>query len=200
MTDIKTVLFDLGNVLAYIDFDAFWRNLGFFQPETIAPFKDGYTFWTRKYETGHVKTQEYLNGLQSVFQNKFTTGQLVQAFASIILTPVEGMADLAKRVSQSCQTALVSNTNEIHYALSMKQFEVMNILHKHYMSYQLQVMKPAPGFYDAIIKDQKTAPSSLVFIDDLENNLQGAKSAGMQTILFKNPAQLETELKKFGVL
>ena len=32
MGKVITVLFDLGNVLAFIDFDAFWRSLGFLHP------------------------------------------------------------------------------------------------------------------------------------------------------------------------
>lgn len=37
-------------------------------------------------------------------------------------------------------------------------------------------------------------PERCVFIDDLEANLEGARAAGMHTILFENPAQAEAEL------
>jgi putative hydrolase of the HAD superfamily len=200
VNQIQTVLFDLGNVLAYIDFSAFWRDLGFLRAEEIVPFRDGYTALTLQYETGHISTDDYLNGLRTVFNNKFTIVQLEQAFSCIIKQPVEGITDIVKRVSTINQTALVSNTNEIHYRLSLKKFEGLKILQKHYLSYQLRVMKPARGFYDAIIKDQGILPSKMLFIDDIAENVKAAKSAGMQIIQFESTEQLETDLEKLGIL
>jgi HAD superfamily hydrolase (TIGR01509 family) len=200
MIQIKTVLFDLGNVLAYIDFSAFWRDLGFLRPEEMADFTDGYTLLTKQYETGKIGTIAYLQGLRTVFNNKYTMEQFEQAFSCIIQKPIEGMSDIVKRVSSKHQTALVSNTNEIHYKLSQTKLEVLGVLQKHYLSYQLHVMKPDRGFYDAIIKDQGIFPSKILFIDDLAENVKAAKIAGMQIILFKSPEQLETNLKTLGVL
>jgi haloacid dehalogenase superfamily, subfamily IA, variant 3 with third motif having DD or ED len=200
MKQISTVLFDLGNVLAYIDFSAFWRDLGFLRAEEIAPFRDGYTALTLHYETGYISTDDYLNGLRTVFKNKFTIVQLEQAFSCIIQQPVEGITDIVKRISAAYQTALVSNTNEIHYRLSLTKFEGLKILQKHYLSYQLHVMKPERGFYDAIIKDQGIHPSQLLFIDDIAENVKAAKSAGMQAIRFESTGQLETDLQNLGIL
>jgi glucose-1-phosphatase len=199
MNQISLVLFDLGNVLAYIDFNEFWRTLGLVHSEEIAPFASGYKSWTRQYETGFVSTSEYLSGLQSVFGRRFNVKQLKQAFENIIQEPVDGMLDIVKHVSQEHGTALVSDTNEIHYRLSLKKLVVLNILQKHYLSYQLRVMKPARGFYDAIIKDQEIDPSNLLFIDDLEENVKAAKIAGMQAVKFKGVEKLEVDLKTFNV-
>ncbi len=197
---IRIVLFDLGNVILYIDFGAFWRDLGFIQTEETTPFTDGYKSLTLKYETGYISTDEYLNGLRTVFKNKFTAAQLEDAFSCIIQQPVEGITDIVKRVSAGNQTALVSNTNEIHYKLCLKKFEGLKSFQKNYLSYQLKIMKPAPGFYDAIIKDQGIFPSQMLFIDDIAENVEAAKSAGMQAILFRSTGELVTELKNLSVL
>ncbi len=200
MRKIKIVLFDLGNVLAYIDFHKFWSSLGFLHSEEIVLFTDEYASWTRQFETGFISTSEYLTGLQSVFGRRFTIEQLEQAFANIIQEPVDGMMDIVQCVSRECRTALVSNTNEIHYKVSLDKIEVLGILHKHYLSYKMRVMKPAHGFYDAIIQDQKRDPSEMLFIDDITENVNAAKSAGMQTVKFEKPAQLEDILKTLGIL
>jgi glucose-1-phosphatase len=200
MRTITAVLFDLGNVLAFIDFDAFWRSLGFLSPEDIVPFADGYKTWTHRYEIGSISTSEYVAGLQSVFGHRFQIDQLEQAFKNIILEPIDGMIDIVKDVSRTHRTALVSNTNEIHYKDSLEKLDVLHVLHKHYLSYQLHVMKPAQEFYDIIIQDQKIDPSELLFIDDLLINVQGAQAVGMQAVLFENTMQLENALKTLGVL
>jgi hypothetical protein len=66
MKQISTLLFDLGNVIAYIDFSAFWRDLGF-RPEEMTPYTEGYTLVTKQYETGFLSTERYLNELRAVF-------------------------------------------------------------------------------------------------------------------------------------
>jgi len=200
MRQISTVLFDLGNVLAYIDFRAFWCELGFLRVEEMIPYTEGYTSLTQQYETGLISTDFYLNGLRTVFNQQFTPQRIEQAFACIIQKPVEGMEDIVQRVSRTHQTALVSNTNEIHYRLSLTKFEQLKILQKHYLSYQLRVMKPARGFYDAIIKDQRIFPSEMLFVDDIAENVKAAKSAGMQAIRFESTGQLETDLQNLGIL
>jgi len=200
VNQIQTVLFDLGNVILYVDFGAFWRDLGFFNAEEIAPFKNGYASLTLQYETGYISTDEYLNGLRTVFKNRYTVVQLDQAFSCIIQQPVKGITDMMKSISVKCQMALVSNTNEIHYKLSLKKLEELNIFQKHYLSYKLHVMKPARSFYDAIIKDQGILPSKMIFIDDIDENVKAAQSAGMQAIKFRSKEGLETDLKRLDVL
>jgi glucose-1-phosphatase len=197
---VKTVLFDLGNVLAYIDFQSFWRELGFQRAEEIELFREDYTLSTQQYETGIISTADYLNKLHKVFNNKFTLEQIEQAFASIIKDPVEGIAGLVKRVAYIHQTALVSNTNEIHYKISQDNFDVLKHLHKHYLSYQLKVMKPDHGFYDAIISDQRMPPSQMLFIDDIDENIKAAVRAGMQALKFEGVDNLETSFKKLRIL
>lgn len=200
MSRIKAVLFDLGGVLVDIDLPAFWSDLGFSLPEEIIPFTDGCTSLIKRYETGHIGTADFLNGLRIVFNKKFTARRIRRAFSGIIQQPIAGMSDIVSDLSRTCQTALVSNTNEIHYELSRTKVEALGFLQKHYLSYQLHVMKPAAGFYDAAIKDQGIIPSELLFIDDVAENLQAAKVAGMQVIHFKNPARLKTALQSLRIL
>jgi len=197
---IKTVLFDLGNVLVFIDFNEFWRSLGFLNPEEIAPFADGYKSLTRQYESGFIPTNEYLTGLQSVLGRRFNVEQIEHAFAKIIQKPIDGMPDLVRRVSRTHRTALVSNTNEIHYRISLEKFEELNVLQKKYLSYQMRVMKPDHRFYEAIIQDLNEHPSEILFIDDLESNVEGARLAGMQAIRFEGVEQLKASLKAILVI
>jgi HAD superfamily hydrolase (TIGR01509 family) len=199
MNKITTILFDLGNVLVYIDFGAFWRELGFLRAEEISPFADGYKALTLQYETGNISTKEYLNGLKTGFNNRFAAEEIERAFTAIIQKPVEGICELVKRLSDTYQTAIVSNTNEIHHKI-FGRFEAMKYLKKHYLSYQLHVMKPDRGFYDAIIKDQGIQPSKMIFIDDIAENAKAARFAGMYAVKFEGIDHLEMMLSKFGAI
>jgi HAD superfamily hydrolase (TIGR01509 family) len=200
MRQITSILFDLGNVLAYIDFDAFWRSLGYFEEREARLFKRGYASWTVRYEHGYISTEEYLKGLQSVFDGRFSAARLTEAFGSIILDPVEGMTEIVERVARTHHTGLVSNTNEIHYALSLNKFPVLKVLSRHYLSFQLHAMKPAKEFYRAILEDRQTDASEIFFVDDLAENIDGARAAGMQGVKFESPMQFEAQLRDLGVI
>ncbi len=200
MNNIRCVLFDLGNVLAYIDFDAFWKSLGYLEQQHTQLFKSGYASWTMRYEHGYVSTEEYFKGLHTVFGGRFSAEELTEAFGSILLEPVEGMTEIVTRIARTHDTGLVSNTSEIHYALSLRKFPALKILSRHYLSFRLHTMKPAKEFYRAILNDQPAHPSEILFIDDLAENIGGAQAAGMQAVKFDNLTQIKTRLHDFGVL
>ncbi len=199
MNRIKIVLFDLGNVLVRIDFASFWQELGFQRPEEIMQYTDGYKSLTNRYENGNMSTDIYLHGLKSLFNNRFSTDQIERAFGSIIKAPVEGMNEIVERVSFVYDTALVSNTNEIHYNI-FSRLDMIRKIGKHYLSHLLHVMKPERGFYDAIIKDQKLYPSAMLFIDDIAENVKAAKYAGMNAIRFEGKDKFKETLVESGII
>ena len=199
LSPIRVVLFDLGNVLAKIDFDAFWRALGLKSVDAQSPYAAGYASWTRLYETGHLSTATYLHELRALFQNRFAEQELGSAFGGILLDPIPGMCELVAKVSQSHLTALVSNTNEIHYRISIERYEVLRFLQKHFLSYRLQSMKPAKEFYEAIIRDIGCDPVELFFVDDLSVNVEAARAAGFRGVRFENTDQLAGALRANGI-
>lgn len=200
MSRIKTVLFDLGNVLVRIDPGSFWKQLGFFEKEDTLPFAGKFDFWIGNYEAGHINTKVFLEGLCNVFNRRFTIDRLENVFSGIIREPVAGMLDIVRHVATERKTALASNTNEIHYNLSTIKCESLHLLHKTYLSYRLHAMKPAPDFYTAVISDQGIDPSEILFIDDSAENVDGARVAGMQAIIFKSVENLKIDLRLFQIL
>jgi glucose-1-phosphatase len=200
MSQIGIILFDMGNVLVHIDFGAFWKNLGFLRPEEIIPYTDDYKLLTLNYESGKIPTETYLKSLQAALNNRFTTEKIEEAFASIIQQPVEGMAEIVRRISVRYQLGLVSNTNEIHYKYASENIGFLRDITHHYLSYQIRAMKPTRLFFDTIVKDLKAYPSKMLIIDDLQDIIKEAKMAGLQGIRFEDAAKLEVNLKTLGVL
>lgn len=200
MNPIKTVLFDLGNVLVRIDPGSFWKELGFISEGKIIPFREEYTSRLIRYEAGYLSTDDFLSGLCSLFTDNFSINHLEKAFSGIIREQVEQMIDIVQAVSSKCETALVSNTNEIHYNICMTSCKALKLLQKHYLSYQMLAVKPDFRFYKAIINDQNAIPSDLLFIDDSPENVEAAKEAGMKGVLFKNIDQLKIALESEGIL
>jgi len=199
MTKLSLVLFDLGNVLVRFTPDQFWKSLGLVDSER-RQYEHSVRRLSIRYESGNCSTEEYFNSLGSVFGNRFDRERLIKAFESVLTDPIPGMEDLVRRVSAKIPSALVSNTNEHHYTSSVRTIPSLRFLPKHYVSYELHVMKPAAAFYEYVIRDSKNAPSACLFIDDMEENVVGAWAAGMEAIRFQNAGQLEQDLTRLGVL
>ena len=199
MSAVQAVLFDLGNVLVDVDQGIFPQSLGFQNAEEIMYLAQDLRDWARRYETGQFATDIFLAGLQNILGGSYPIRQLRQAFQSIIRDPIPGMEDLVADVSRLMRTALASNTNEIHHLTSMAVVPALAHLSKHYVSYELKVMKPEPEFYAAILRDLDLPPAQVVFIDDKVENIAGATAAGMSGVLFTTAPELRERLRALGV-
>lgn len=197
MTPPRVVLFDLGNVLAQLRLERFWDVL----PEPDADRRDrvGRELWDmgRGYEAGNMTTEAFRRAAGRILEGA-AIEDIERAFLGILPGPVEGMEDLVSRVSRTAATALVSNTNPLHVAHCLRTVPALRHLRRFYLSYELRALKPDAAFYQGVIRGEGVAPSDMVFIDDVIDNVRGAESAGMRGILFTSAAQLSEALGAIG--
>jgi len=66
-------------------------------------------------------------------------------------------------------------------------------------STDLGIHKPNKKIYEILVKKLNLSPEEIIFIDDLNYNLEVPKEMGINTILFKNLKQLKNDLIKLGV-
>jgi putative hydrolase of the HAD superfamily len=196
---IQTVLFDMGGVLIHIAPDAFSVALDIQKDELQSDLAHAIRSWAVRYERGDCTTQEFFTTVVRLSHNRFSLKQVEDAYMCILREPMEGMAELVRRVSASYRTALVSNTSEIHYRYCSVFLEALHILPVHYVSYKLNALKPHPEFYQTVLCDLPHAAGDAVFIDDTPENVQGASAAGMHGVLFHSAKALNTSLSTLGV-
>ncbi|KAG1677474.1 hypothetical protein FOA52_001930 [Chlamydomonas sp. UWO 241] len=60
--------------------------------------------------------------------------------------------------------------------------------------------KPSRAAYEAVISQLQLPPSQLIFVDDRQVNIDGAKAVGLDALLFKNAATLEAQLLERGLV
>ena len=58
-------------------------------------------------------------------------------------------------------------------------------------------MKPEERIYRIALQQLDVNPQEAIFIDDRQENIEGANNLGIHTILFETPQQLNEELKKY---
>jgi 2-haloacid dehalogenase len=67
------------------------------------------------------------------------------------------------------------------------------------VSGKIGMIKPDRGIYDHHVKTFRLDPAASLFIDDSQKNVDGAKAAGWQAVLFQNAKTLEEDLERFGI-
>lgn len=66
------------------------------------------------------------------------------------------------------------------------------------LSYEVGVRKPDAAAWKILCETLAVEPGQLVFVDDLSENVDGAKQCGITAIEFVNREQLLTKLKRLG--
>ncbi|MDO8452878.1 MAG: HAD-IA family hydrolase [bacterium] len=72
----------------------------------------------------------------------------------------------------------------------------LQIFRKIYSSKKLNTQKTNPEAYKIVLEDMKKSSEEVLFIDDTQANIDGAKEAGLQTILYTSNEQLISKLKQ----
>ena len=94
--------------------------------------------------------------------------------------------------------ASLSNVLDIHYKVGMEK-KIYSPFHFNIMSFDVGFSKPDVRIYRLLLKRLKVPAKNVVFIDDYQICLDGAKKLGINTILFKNNKQLVKALTRLGV-
>jgi len=115
-----------------------------------------------------------------------------------INTPVAAIAADLRR--QGYTMLLGSNTNAIHAAFYRERFREALAAFEHVvLSHEVLAMKPEQAFFDACVAAVGAPAADCVFIDDVEENVQGARNAGLSGIVYRDPESLVRELAAVGV-
>ena len=200
MDKIKTVIFDIGGVLVNIDFDAFPRLLGIERSRVSHVDEQAIERLAKEYEIGHIGTEEFFGMMDEIFKGKYTREKLENAWNATVVEENSTIIPIVDAIQGSYQTAIMSNTNPMHFQKSVETAGMVKKFSRLYLSFQIRATKPDPVAYQYVIRDLSAKPSSLLFIDDLAENVAAAVKCGMEGIVFKDVSSLYSELRLRQIL
>lgn len=67
-------------------------------------------------------------------------------------------------------------------------------------SFEVRATKPDRRIYEALFDRCGLVPGECLFFDDMPANVEGARSSGMEAVLFQSAAQARTELFRRGIV
>lgn len=199
---IKNIVFDLGNVLLSFKPDEYLEK-SFSNREIRRKFKENIfqsSEWV-ELDRGSITQKEAVISICSRCPE--LEGEVKKIFADLaeILMPIKESIELLKRLKEKgCYKLFVLSNFHIEAFNVVCKYEFFNYFDGIVISAKINYIKPEPDIYSFLLEEYDIRGKETLFIDDMKENLDCAENFEIKTILCKNPAQLEQELKDLDIL
>lgn len=204
MTNISTIIFDLGGVL--IDWNPrYVFDENYFESEE----KRKYFFehictseWNEEQDAGRsiVEGTEILvsqfPGWESAIRDYY--GRWTDMLRSSIPESVEILREL--KDSRRYKLYALTNWQSGLFEIARVRYNFLKWFDGLVVSGDEKTRKPFPEFYQRLLDRYNVDPAEAVFIDDNHRNVLAAEALGIRSIQFHSPVQLREALQNLAVL
>lgn len=208
MEKIRFVYFDLGNVLLKFSVHRLLHQVAELAEVSEAEAKEVF-FDDKKYvayEMGEISGKEYFSHICRGFGKSLPTEELLAASNNIFWVN-EPILPLIRHLAKLLfPRGILSNTGPSHWNYIQTAYpRIWTLFPEHRISsFAVHAMKPYPEIYKIALDEARKEipdlmPSQILLIDDLEDNVTGARQFGFQAVQYTDDDLLFSELAKLGV-
>lgn len=186
MNKIKNVIFDMGGVLLDYDPIRIVKQVSTDKAEiqSIIDVTFGCNLWD-EYDRGVVTLKEiYDAAIKKTPQSLHKKIKLSLENWDKYFIEIDGAESFISKLKKNGYSMfLLSNTGEKFHEFRHTE-KILEHFDKFIVSCDIKVNKPDKEIYEALINKFKLEPSQSIFIDDRLQNVEGAKSIGMESEQF----------------
>lgn len=188
------ILFDYGNVLSLpqpADEVAGMARAAGADPEA---FRREYWAHRREFDRGTLGPAAYWEKAAGRPLSPAEVGRLVAMDVASWAHPDEGsLAILRELLEQGRDVALLSNAPEC-FADALDELPWIAAIPHRFYSARLGLAKPDRRIYEHVAAELGGDPADMLFIDDREDNVEGARAAGMRAVRYTGATALRAHL------
>ncbi len=199
LSPVRALFWDIGGVLLSNGWDRDQRREVVTQFGLDADdFQERHKLVVPELEMGRLTLDDYLG--QTVFYRpvEFTREAFVSAMEAQSVPNPEALALLRELAGTQRMYALNNESRELN-AYRRRTFDLDGPLLSFFSSCYLGVSKPGPAIYRLALAMVGVDPGQAVMIDDRLQNVEAARSVGMQALQFSDADQLRAGLERLGV-
>jgi putative hydrolase of the HAD superfamily len=197
--EIKNIIFDFGGVILDIDPQLTvgeFAKLGFndFEKLNTLEFTEEIL---GKFERGILTPEVFRDKLRVFLDIKISDQEIDDAWNALLFDIPGIRIDIIEQVKSNYQIFLLSNSNEIHYDLFIRDLQLRfgygefdELFDKAYFSFDLHLLKPNPEIFEFVINQHDLDLSTTLFIDDNIKNIEAAKKLGIKTYHLTKPERI----------
>ena len=184
-SDIRALLFDLGGVVVEIDFQrAFdtWAEAARADPGVLGDrfrFDEAY----ERHERGEIGAAEYFDHLRESLGVDLSDEEMARGWCAIYVDEVPGMREALRTLATRLPIYAFTNSNPTHQQFWEPRYRaVLEPFRRIFNSSSLGLRKPELSAFRAVSTEISIPLSSIMFFDDLQENVDGARAAGLYAV------------------
>jgi len=202
--NIKTIVFDLGNVV--VNFDH-WiavnkiSHLCSYSPKEIFDmFFDSPL--TKAFEKGKISPQEFYSKVKKKLKCDISYKDFLPIWNKIFFLTSNNLIihKMIRKLKKQYKIFLLSNINKAHFNYLRNSLDgIFDEFNRVILSYKVEMIKPEKNIYNLVRKFSKSQFNNILYIDDREDLISAASKLGIKSIRYVNPKALKQRLSIFGV-
>ncbi|MCX8021827.1 MAG: HAD family phosphatase [Syntrophorhabdaceae bacterium] len=152
-----------------------------------------------RYETGNMSSYEFFDQLRDMFRLDMDFEEFKDIWNNIFWENKEVIEAIEYLKGRGYPLFLLSDTNELHFTYIIGRYPVVHLFDEWILSFEVGVKKPEKRIYDVIFEKSDTEGKEVLYIDDMERNVEAAEALGMQGLVFSNAEELWRIIKDNSV-
>ncbi len=187
---IKNLIFDLGNVIIDLDFQATESQLHRLTGISFINASSDDQAIFDDYECGRIPEEIFLNYLIGKSNGKAQAVDLIQTWNAMLGHLPKERLMMLKSLMKDYQVYILSNTNETHIRWLDNHLEtnfgiksLSEVCHHAFYSQDLKCRKPEAEIYEKVFSIANIEAQESIFFDDNQVNIRAAKQVGLHGVL-----------------
>ena len=201
--EVKNIIFDLGGVLVDWNPDyVFLDEFGGDRKKMQRFYDEVCTFdWNENQDAGYPLAQATEDRVALFPEQEAMIRMYYGRWEEMLGGPIAGTVALLKKLVDHPDYRVVALTNwsAETFPIALARFDFLHWFEGIVVSGTEQTRKPFPEIYQTTLERFGLEAPVSHFIDDNARNIAAAAALGIQTIQFKNPDQLKTDLRTKGI-
>ena len=194
---IKALLFDLGGVLFEFDFAhalAHWAPYSALAPEQLRlAFSHDEDY--QRHERGELSGAQYFESLRRKLRLEASDEEIAAGWNAIFREEIAETLDAVVAVRKRFPCYALSNTNKTHHAAWRAAYpRIEPSFDRVFASSDIGLRKPERAAFAHVCREIGLAPAAVLFFDDLEENVAGARAFGLQAVRVTSPRDVRDAL------
>lgn len=182
---IQALLFDLGGVLIDLDWDAVFAHWAACCGADAARLRERFSFDEpyERHERGEITARAYFASLRGSLGIELTNDEFRAGWERVFAGPIAPTVELLRRIDSRMPLYVFSNTNEAHRAAWMHDYaHALAPFRRIFTSCEIGIRKPERAAFEFIARAIGVAPEGILFFDDTEANVEGARRVGLPAV------------------
>jgi len=195
---IKTIFFDIGGVLLNIYPDRTIRYISDITNLSEKKIQNAFPEEAhKKYECGEISCSEFYDAVENNLPalKSISEEQFWNAWSLLVGEETE-VVGIMNKLTSMYPVWLLSNTNPYHI-IEEERFKLFDKIMGGIYSFEVGCRKPGENIYLKALETAETSAKESLFIDDLIENVETARSLNMNAIHFKTIEDFTEQLGKF---